>query len=198
MSLNNNVWLCGKVKTAPEYSHCVYEEKFYSFYIAIQRLSGYTDILPVTAAKSMAERVCLGGAITVMGQLRSYNKLVDGVSRLILTVFAKEITKELSPVDNRITLDGFICKPVIYRTTPFNREIADILLAINRQYGKSDYIPCIAWGQNARLCRPMEVGDRVRVLGRIQSREYEKVTDDGCVCVRTAYEVSISSIELIK
>ncbi|MDL2289301.1 single-stranded DNA-binding protein [Clostridia bacterium OttesenSCG-928-F22] len=196
MSVNNSVKLSGVVQTIPQYSHCVYGERLYSFYLGVERLSGYIDILPITIGEQLASQIIIGRHACITGQLRSYNKFLDGASRLILTVFAKEVSLSVAHRVNEICLEGFICKPVIYRTTPFNREITDILLAVNRQYNKSDYIPCILWGKNARNCKDLEIGTQVEVLGRVQSREYEKQSADGTVSIRTAYEVSVANITI--
>ncbi|WP_278600739.1 single-stranded DNA-binding protein, partial [Clostridium tertium] len=138
--------------------------------------------------------------IIVDGQLRSYNKFVDGSNKLILTVFARNIEPciERSKNPNEIFLDGYICKEPVYRTTPFGREIADVLLAVNRAYNKSDYIPTIAWGRNSRFCQTLEVGDNIRVWGRLQSREYQKKVSDTDVIKKIAYEVSVSKMEKVQ
>lgn len=138
--------------------------------------------------------------VAITGQFRSYNKLVDGNNRLLLTVFVREIknlTEELKN-PNQIFLNGFVCKAPIYRTTPFKREIADLLIAVNRAYNKSDYIPTIARGRNARFCQTLEVGDNIKVWGRIQSREYQKRYASGDVVYKVAYEVSVSKLEIVQ
>lgn len=141
----------------------------------------------------------VGSEIIVEGQLRSYNKFVDGANRLILTVFARNIEEciEKSKNPNQIFLNGFICKQPVYRTTPFGREIADLLLAVNRAYNKSDYIPTIAWGRNSRFCQELNVGDNIRIWGRLQSREYQKKISESEVVKKIAYEVSISKMEKV-
>ncbi len=141
----------------------------------------------------------IGKEIVVLGQLRSYNKFVDGANKLILTVFARNIEPciEKSKNPNEIFLDGYICKEPVYRKTPFGREIADVLLAVNRAYNKSDYIPTIAWGRNSRFCKTLEVGDNIRVWGRLQSREYQKKISENEVVKKVAYEVSISKMEKV-
>ncbi|MGI6174934.1 MAG: single-stranded DNA-binding protein [Christensenellales bacterium] len=196
MDSRNVVTLSGIVASNPKFSHSLFHDKFYTFTLASKRLSNYQDLLPVTISESMC---CCGlqegDSVYINGQLRSYNKFLEGSSRLILTVFAREMEKMQCEPENNIMLTGYICKPVVFRTTPFNREIADILLAVNRQYNKSDYIPCIAWGKNARFASMLETGQRVNIQGRVQSREYEKKLDNGCVVRRTAYEVSIASLK---
>ena len=136
----------------------------------------------------------VGKKISIRGQFRSYNKVVDDKSRLMLTVFVRELLDECNEQNpNMVEIVGFVCKPPVYRTTPFNREISDVLLAVNRAYNKSDYLPCIAWGRNARFIKSLDVGEKVYITGRIQSREYQKHTEVGDE-VRTAYEISISKI----
>ncbi|MBE5756208.1 MAG: single-stranded DNA-binding protein [Clostridiales bacterium] len=196
MDKNNKVYLSGEIVTKAEFSHEVYGEGFYEMMVSVKRLSGQEDVLPIT----ISERLILdkdlkeGSNIFALGQFRSYNKLIDGKSKLMLTVFIKELLEEeRSKNPNTIVLSGYVCKEPIYRTTPFNREIADLLIAVNRSYNKSDYIPCIAWGRNARFVQNLAVGERVSLSGRIQSREYQKRTEDD-VKKMTAYEVSISKI----
>lgn len=194
---NNKVYISGEIVSEAEFSHEVYGEGFYEMKVLVKRLSGQADILPVTVSERLISdnRLEIGKTINAMGQFRSYNKLVNGKSKLMLTVFIRELYDTM-PVTNTngIVLSGYVCKPPVYRTTPFNREIADILLAVNRSYNKSDYIPCIAWGRNARFAKNLAVGDRILVCGRIQSREYQKRTGDDDIKIMTAYEVSISKL----
>lgn len=197
---NNRVIISGSVSGEAVFDHELHGEKFYILPVDIPRLSGAVDTLPLTIAESlMPEGIpSLGEHITVRGQLRSYNKRIDDVNRLVITVFAKQYRVEdesMREFLNDISLTGYICKPVAYRTTPFMREIADILLAVNRAYGKSDYLPCIAWGRNARFAGQMAVGSMIRLEGRIQSRVYQKLMEDGQSVERTAYEVSASYLE---
>jgi hypothetical protein len=198
---NNWVYVSGKVDSTIEFSHETYGEGFYSFFLSVPRLSENIDRLPVTVSERLIGELDLniGADIVITGQFRSYNKLIDGSNRLVLTVFAREIANQIEEVKNpnQIYLNGFVCKPPIYRTTPFKREIADLLLAVNRAYSKSDYIPAIAWGRNARFCRNLRVGNNLKVWGRIQSREYQKRYPDGTVEDKVAYEVSISKLEVI-
>ena len=206
---NNQLVLVGKVTSEKRFSHEIYGEKFYIFDLKVPRLSGNADNIPITISERllMAEDLEIGKNIIIEGQFRSYNSFENERNRLILTVFAKEIKfaenqeEEFVPskenTSNEVTLDGYVCKKPIYRKTPFGREIADILLAVNRAYNKSDYIPCIAWGRNARFCENMPVGTEVRIVGRVQSRQYEKKYEDGTVENKIAYEVSISSMEII-
>ncbi len=197
---NNKVTISGEVVSEPEFSHEVYNEGFYEFYLKVSRLSVAYDIIPVTISERLMKisNITVGSKVSGVGQFRSYNKLQDGKSKLLLTVFLREIV----PYDeysnpNSIEITGYVCKEPIFRTTPFNREISDVLLAVNRSYNKSDYLPCIAWGRNARFVKEFVVGDKVNVSGRIQSREYQKKIDDEVV-TRTAYEISLSKIELVK
>ena len=201
---NNHLILMGKVASEKRYSHEIYGEKFYIFNLEVQRLSSTVDIIPITVSERLLTSVSLelGSELKVEGQFRSYNNYENEKNRLILTVFAKEIIpisleENSEEVSNEVILVGYICKKPIYRQTPFGREIADILLAVNRAYNKSDYIPCIAWGRNARFCENMEVGTEVRLTGRVQSRMYEKKHEDGTVEERVAYEVSVASLEIV-
>ena len=197
---NNSVHIAGEVIEECVFSHEVYGEGFYTFRVSSKRLSDQVDILPVTISERLVNRedLKLGVRVEIQGQLRSYNNYAEHKNRLVLTVFAREITflegdNQQNP--NEICLNGYICKPPIYRKTPFGREIADVLVAVNRAYHKSDYIPCIAWGRNARFMNNLEVGSSIRVWGRIQSRQYQKKMGDE-VQERMAYEVSISKIDL--
>ena len=195
----NRACIVGRVLEAPIYSHFLFGGSFYLMYLSVARLSGAEDVLPVTISERiMGDRVPKAGEhLMVAGQLRSYNKLIDGVNRLIITIFAREIAyvESESEPTNSIYLEGYVCKPVVYRTTPFSREISDILLAVNRSYNKSDYLPCIAWGRNARFTQNLEVGSCLKISGRIQSREYQKLMPDGSRMTRVAYEVSCATVE---
>ena len=194
---NNRVYIAGEIVSDATFSHEVYGEGFYEFFIRVMRLSGQADILPITLSERLIQggMLCKGKCICALGQFRSYNKIENGRSRLMLTVFIRELLDELPDKNpNSILLSGYICKPPIYRTTPFNREIADLLVAVNRAYNKSDYIPCIAWGRNARFVKNLAVGDKIAISGRIQSREYQKKLNDTEMRVMTAYEVSVSKL----
>ena len=189
---NNKVFLSGVIVTEAKFSHEVYGEGFYEMEVNVKRLSGQADILPVTISERLIESHNLSVGSTICGQFRSYNKLVDGKSKLMLTVFVREIVGgEGARNPNNIVLSGYICKPPVYRTTPFAREIADVLIAVNRAYNKSDYIPCIAWGRNARFVKNLGVGEKIAVSGRIQSREYVKKISETESRTMIAYEVSI-------
>ncbi len=203
---NNHLVLVGKVTSEKKFSHEIYGESFYIFDLEVARLSGNADIIPITISERLIleKELEIGDRVEIEGQFRSYNSYENEKNRLILTVFAKDIKylteEEENPsekVSNEVTLVGYICKKPIYRQTPFGREISDILLAVNRAYNKSDYIPAIAWGRNARFCQNIEVGTKVKIAGRVQSRNYEKKFEDGTTQTRTAYEVSISSLEIV-
>ena len=196
---NNKIFLEGKVISELEFSHEMYGEGFYSFNLEVMRLSDSVDHLNITVSERLLNdvEISIGKEVIVEGKLRSYNKFIDGSNKLILTVFARNIQPciEKSKNPNEIYLDGYICKEPVYRTTPFGREIADLLLAINRAYNKSDYIPTIAWGRNSRFCKSLNVGDHIKVWGRLQSREYQKKISETEVVKKVAYEVSISRME---
>jgi single-stranded DNA-binding protein len=199
---NNAVTIAGKVVSTLEYSHEIYGEGFYSFILDVPRLSESSDKIPVIVSERLItkKRPEEGDIVKVEGQFRSYNNYGKEGNKLILTVFAREIIfmadeKEIKN-PNQIYLDGYICKKPVYRTTPFGREIADLLLAVNRPYNKSDYIPCIAWGRNARYSENLLVGSNIKIWGRIQSREYQKKYSSGEVVTKVAYEVSISKMEI--
>lgn len=210
---NNYLTLVGKVTGEKRFSHEIYGESFYVFNLEIPRLSGNSDIIPITVSERLIKEDTLqeGKKLLVKGQFRSYNSYENEKNRLILTVFAKDIMEvedvvedeenemvKKDTITNEVILIGYICKKPIYRQTPFGREISDILLAVNRAYNKSDYIPCIAWGRNARFCQNLEVGSQVKIVGRVQSRMYEKKHEDGTVENRVAYEVSVGSLEVIE
>ena len=196
---NNRVMLTGKVVTQPVFSHETFGEGFYELKLSVPRLSDKEDIIPIIVSEKLLAggKFAVGNLVRIKGQFRSYNKNEGEKSKLILTVFVREIVDNLdSDVNpNIIEITGYICKPPIYRTTPFKREICDILVAVNRAYNKSDYLPCIAWGRNARYIKNIEIGAKLFIVGRIQSREYQKKYDNGDVENKTAYEVSITRIQ---
>ena len=206
---NNYLTLVGEVTGEKRFSHEIYGEKFYFFDLSIKRLSGNADIIPITVSERIVndEMLAIGKELLIKGQFRSYNSYENERNRLILTVFAKDIIEVEEPeesemakkdmITNEVVLVGYVCKKPIYRQTPFGREIADLLLAVNRAYNKSDYIPSIAWGRNARFCQNLEVGTQVKIIGRVQSRTYEKKFEDGTSETKVAYEVSIGSLEVI-
>lgn len=195
---NNKVVVTGEVKGEPVFSHETFGEGFYEVQLAVTRLSEKVDIIPIIISEKLLadKRFGVGKTICVKGQFRSYNKPDKEKSKLILTVFARELcspNEEVNP--NIIEITGFLCKEPIYRTTPFKREICDILVAVNRSYNKSDYLPCIAWGRNARFMKDMPVGTKIFLVGRIQSREYQKKLSNGEVQNKIAYEISVSRIQ---
>lgn len=197
---DNEARIVGCVAGELTFSHAVHTEGFYRFYISCPRLSDNTDTILVTVSERILENVDLsaGSRIEVTGQFRSYNNYSGEGSKLVLTLFAKSVCPaEEEPYENEIYLNGYICKPVIYRVTPFGREIADILLAVNRAYNKSDYIPCIAWGRNAKFVNTLDVGTNIRIRGRMQSREYQKKISEEETVTKTAYEVSVAKMEAV-
>ena len=194
---NNKVYLQGIVSSLPEFNHSVMGEDFYTFNLNVSRLSGKDDILPIIiSGKMLVHPLSLGEKFAMRGQFRSFNKLVDGKSKLILSVFCRErCLWDDEANSNVIELNGYICKSPIYRVTPFNREICDLLLAVNRNYDKSDYIPCIAWGRDAQYVGEMTVGTKIHLLGRIQSREYTKhIEGENEPIQKMAYEVSVAKL----
>ena len=200
---NNTVEVAGEVVTEPKYSHEAFVERFYIFNISVKRLSGMLDTIPVTISERTINisEIRVGKRFKIYGQFRSFNKHMENEHRLILSVFARAIMEladnQLDVNENYIFLDGYLCKEPIYRKTPLEREIADLLVVVNRSYGKSDYIPCIAWGRNARYASGLDVGTNIKICGRIQSREYTKRISETESDQRMAYEVSVSSIELV-
>lgn len=199
--LNNNVELWGKVKGDLQFSHTVVGENFYEFLLEVPRLSESSDIIPITISEKLFTKDSIkeNDLISIAGQFRSYNKLIDNKSKLMLTVFVREILPlDTSKNPNIISLKGFLCKEPIFRTTPFKREICDILLAVNRAYNKSDYLPCIIWGRNARFVKNLPVGTKLSLSGRIQSRVYQKKLSEDEVVNKTAYEISISKVDVIE
>jgi single-stranded DNA-binding protein len=197
---NNKVFICGVVTSNPEFSHEVYEEMFYTFLLDTPRLSETSDVIKITISEKFlaTNEINIGDRVRIEGQFRSYNNFTNVGNKLILTVFVRNIEKAQEDDENinLILLNGYICKPPVYRTTPFGREIADVLLAVNRSYNKSDYIPCIVWGRNAKYAESLKVGDNVIVKGRIQSREYQKKVSEKEVINKTAYEISVSRLEI--
>ncbi|MDE5911015.1 MAG: single-stranded DNA-binding protein [Clostridia bacterium] len=198
---NNKLQLVGTVVKEPIYTHEVFGEGFYETVVAVPRLSEQKDYIPITISDRLLARheVQVGDKINLVGQFRSYNKMEGERSKLLLTAFVRD----LLPIDENVTpntieITGYICKPPIYRTTPFKREICDVLIAVNRAYNKSDYIPCIMWGRNARFVQNMKVGEKLTVVGRIQSRTYVKNLGEDRSEERVAYEVSVSKINPVE
>ncbi len=200
---NNQVVIMGRIVSDFVYSHEIFGEGFYMVVVEVLRLSDSGDIIPMMVSERLLDvnEDYKGANIAVTGQFRSYNRHEEKKNRLILSVFAREVDFldeiEENAKSNQIYLDGYICKEPIYRKTPLGREIADLLIAVNRPYGKSDYIPCICWGRNARFASSFEVGARCAIWGRIQSREYMKKVNEEEAEKRIAYEVSVSKLELL-
>ena len=201
---NNQVSMMGEIVSEFQFSHEVFGEGFYMVELAVNRLSNYSDYIPLMISERLSdtEQDYTGQLIRVSGQFRSYNRHEEKKNRLVLSVFVREL-EFLDEIDenektNQIFLDGYICKEPIYRKTPLGREIADVLLAVNRSYGKSDYIPCICWGRNARFASGFTVGSHIQIVGRVQSREYVKRIDEENVEHRVAYEVSVSKVDLLE
>lgn len=200
--ITNYAKISGMALEAPRKSHTIESEVFYEFRLSIERLSKIKDIIPVTVSERLLDGLQIkeGSFVEVVGEYRSYNKILNDKSRLVLHLFAKNL-QVLDMTDenlNEVTLTGFICKPPVYRKTPFDREICDVLVAVNRpNFHKSDYVPCIMWGRNARFISNQEVGAKINLTGRIQSREYTKQNPDGTTENKTAYEVSCQKISLL-
>ena len=203
---NNQVNIIGEVVSEFKFSHEVFGEGFYLVDVSVNRLSEMVDIIPLMISERLLDvtKDYRGMKIEVSGQFRSYNRHEDTHNKLILSIFVRELQfieddemPEEQSKANQIFLDGFVCKPPTYRKTPLGREIADILIAVNRPYGKSDYIPCIAWGRNARYAAGIEVGGHLQIQGRVQSREYTKKLSDEEVEKRVAYEVSVCKIDVV-
>ncbi len=201
---NNTVSLIGEIVSDFKNSHEVFGKKFYLADLKVQRTSDACDVIPIMVSDRLfaIEGSCVGCCVEIKGQFRSYNRHGEAKTKLLLSVFVLEINFVdaivVSHDSNLINLEGFICKAPVYRQTPLGREITDILLAVNRSYGKSDYIPCICWGRNARYVKDLQVGEKLKITGRIQSRIYMKKIDEEHSEERTAYEVSISRLEVIK
>lgn len=204
---NNKVTLSGEIVSNFEFNHKVYGEGFYTAMLATERLSGQKDIIPIMVSDRIVdvEADWIGRFAKISGQFRSYNKHEGERNRLVLSAFVREFEEmefeneepSSGNDENKISLDGYICKPTIYRKTPLGREIADILLAVNRPYGKSDYVPMICWGRNAVYASGLEIGTRLQIEGRIQSREYNKIVDGICES-KMAYEVSVSKMAVVE
>ena len=205
---SNYVKIVGQINSKLEFSHEVFGEKFYEFILEVPRLSEARDLLPVVISERLINDIdmSIGSYIVIEGQFRSYNRYEDDSNKLILRVFVRDIMlpdcddelEEFKRHPNEVFLNGYLCKETKFRTTPFGREITDMLIAVNRSYNKSDYIPCIAWGRNARYCEKLDVGDHIKIWGRIQSRKYQKKKENEEYVTKTAYEVSIKKLEHLK
>lgn len=201
---NNQVLILGEIISDFTYSHEVMGEGFYMVDVKVRRLSNYFDVIPVMISERMIDVTenFKGCFIEIEGQFRSYNRHDEKKSYIILSLLARKIRfpedEEDKADTNNIFLDGYICRKPIYRNTPLGREITDLLIAVGRPYSKTDYIPCIVWGRNARYASRLEVGTHMQLGGRIQSREYIKKLDGGTQETRTTYEVSVSRIDVIE
>ena len=195
---NNRIEISGRIESDCVFSHKIYGEGFYNFNIAVKRLSGSEDIIPITVSERLFDKgdILVGRNVKIEGQVRSYNNCTGPKSKLIISVFARELFYDNGENDNKIEINGFICREPVYRVTPMGREITDLLVAVNRAYNKSDYIPCIVWGRNARFAGRLAIGDNIKITERIQSRKYQKKTQDG-IEEKTAYEISVSRIEKV-
>ena len=200
---NNKVSIIGEIVSEFKFSHEVFGEGFYSVDVSVNRLSDMSDVIPLMVSERLVDvsENLTGKLVEVVGQFRSYNRHEGNRNKLILSIFVREwqLVDEnpMSGKTNQIFLDGYICKAPVYRKTPLGREISDLLLAVNRPYGKSDYIPCIAWGRNARFASSFEVGGRIQIWGRVQSREYVKKIDEDETEKHVAYEVSVNKLECV-
>ena len=202
MEENNKISLVGEVISSPKLSHETHNEKFYTVKVDVKRLSGDIDTLEIIISEKLydIEKIELGTRYYIEGEIRSYNYYVSESERrkLVINIFAKNLSIAEETDDeclNSFELVGHICKKPIYRKTPFDREISDILLAVNRLYGKSDYLPCIAWGRNAKFASTLEIGDKIKITGRMQSRQYTKKLNDNEEEKKIAYEMSIITLE---
>ena len=195
----NRITLTGTLASLPEYSHQNHERKFFRFLLSVDRLSGTEDLLPVLAAEDVLAQADLfaGERFTIEGQIRSFNSRAESGRRLIISVFAESVTTTEQPPQNDAVLTGTICKPPIYRRTPLGREICDVMLAVPRQYQRTDYIPCILWGRTAQCAADLPVGAQIALAGRLQSRGYVKVLPEGTE-ERTAYELSAMELEILE
>ena len=197
----NSIHLRGHVCQPLQFGHELFGEQFFVTTLRVPRLSGAEDFLPITLSERLLidEPIAAGSILCLDGQLRSYNKVVEGSGRLLITAFAQRLLPEEDEENpNRVQLTGALCKAPSYRTTPFGRDIADLMLAVNRSYGKSDYIPCITWGRTARYAANLKIGDKVQLVGRFQSRNYQKQLPDGTILNKVAYEVSVSRLSAMK
>ena len=195
----NKVIACGQIQTPLQFSHKTYGEVFYTFVLGIERRSGYVDELNVVISERLIYETPLreGDFVEITGQIRTYNENIDGRNKLNVVIFARELltNEDVEYYENYVFIEGYVCKLPVKRTSPMGRDICDLMIAVNRMYNKSDYIPCIAWGRNASFAEKLEVGTKVYIEGRLQSREYKKKLDDGSAEIRCAYEVSVLRLE---
>ena len=196
---DNCIILTGRIMSEPELSHKTYGENFYIMYLGVTRKSGYEDRIPLMISERLLweDNFTVGEMLYAEGQIRTYNQQVDGHNHLMIVTFVRKLehVPDEEEMDNNVVLEGYICKETIRRTSPLGRELCDMMLAVNRMYNKSDYIPCIAWGRNAVLGGELKVGDKILIEGRLQSRKYKKHTEDGQIIEKTAFEVSVTRME---
>ena len=195
----NRIRLCGEIDAAPAFSHENHGRRFYRTVLAVPRLSGTVDRIPVLADWELldAADVCWGERAVLTGQIRSYNQVSEDGRHLVISVFAEQLEPSDEEPDNRAELTGTLCKDPVFRRTPLGREICDVMLAVNRPYHRTDYLPCIFWGRTAREIAYLSVGAQVHLTGRLQSREYTKQLPNGVLQQRTAYEVSAITAEAL-
>ena len=195
--ITNQVTLRGSLASLPEFSHENHERKFYKFYLQVPRLSGTLDTLPIITEASILDTVDLSGGemLTVTGQIRTHNIRTEQRRHLLIFVFASSILAEDGDPVNEVILEGPICREPTYRKTPLGREICDVMLAVPRAFRRADYLPCILWGRTAQEASLCHTRDYIRIYGRLQSRTYTKITDNGPE-ERTAYEISALSAEI--
>ncbi len=197
----NMAHICGEVIDGPKLSHKTYGEAFYIFKMGIKRNSGYEDCINMMVSERMMapEEITVGSWLDIRGQIRTYNEECEGRNRLNIVVFVRDFAycNDEAGWMNDIFLEGYLCKTPLARTSPLGRRICDMMLAVNRMYNKSDYIPCISWGRNAVYSSTLDVGDKITIRGRLQSREYKKREEDGSVSLKTAFEVSVTQLEMV-
>ena len=195
----NAITLRGMLRNLPEFSHENHGKNFYRFSLEVPRLSGTVDVLPVITNEALLNELDLSGGsmLTVCGQVRSHNIRENGIRRLMIFVFATGIVAEEGDPINEVTVSGPLCKEPIYRRTPLGREICDVMLAVPRIFRRADYLPCILWGRTAQELSECHVRDRVQIFGRLQSRPYTKLTEEGPV-ERIAYEISALTADILE
>ena len=195
----NQITVRGELQGLPEFSHENHGKRFYRFFLEVPRLSGVRDILPVIAPETLVQNIdpCGGDMLTITGQVRSHNFRENGIRRLLIFIFATSITAECGDPINELTIEGPICKEPTYRRTPLGREICDVMLAVPRAFRRADYLPCILWGRMAQDVSQCHVRNHLRIQGRLQSRIYTKLTEEG-PRERTAYEISALTAEILE
>lgn len=196
----NHIRLCGTMDTPPVFSHENHGRRFYGFFLSVERLSGTLDRLRVLVdLELLNEADCAWGErVAVTGQVRSFNQITETGRHLVISVYAESLELTDEAPDDQVTLTGTLCRDPVYRRTPLGREICDGMLAVNRTYRRTDYLPCIFWGRTARQIAGLTTGARITLTGRLQSREYTKVLPDGETETRTAYEISAVTAELTR